>query len=298
MGLSNRLATKVRTSAKTIPVNIPQPWEEIGELAAASVIRAAACTLAQTKLTSSGFRGNDFLGINTSRSSGNSVWWIEQGDDTSWTVSLGQATVAGRAYDWQLHCSFAASAAGHTLEFTTPAVATKDGTQLNKGAYGELRSLITTGLSDPLRISGEAETEVSQQGTSLRRIDASSRRAADHPSTLQFSTVATAAELTALAGRVPFLLARRDDAVSWVWALGWSGNLASQHARLTLVEPLPLSSPVPVALELTCELALTGHVNTDVIASQRAAALGDVILTLLRQLDPQATVTQTPGGAR
>jgi hypothetical protein len=32
MGLSNKLATKIRTAGRTIPVQLPEPWEDRGLL--------------------------------------------------------------------------------------------------------------------------------------------------------------------------------------------------------------------------------------------------------------------------
>jgi hypothetical protein len=66
MGISNKIATKIRTAAKTEVVPLPQPYQAAGYLVAAAVIRAAS-TISQLRLTSSTARGKDFLGVRESR---------------------------------------------------------------------------------------------------------------------------------------------------------------------------------------------------------------------------------------
>ena len=99
MGISNKIATKVRTAAKTEVAPLPRPYEDVGAVVAAAVIRAAASTIGQLKLTSSTARGKDFLGIRQSRSSFASTVSVTQRGQDTWSVSLGVQTVSGWAED-------------------------------------------------------------------------------------------------------------------------------------------------------------------------------------------------------
>jgi hypothetical protein len=89
MGISNKIATKIRTTAKTEIVPLPQPYQDAGYLVAAAVIRAAASTIGQLRLTSSTARGKDFLGIRESRTAHLSTVSVAQRDQDTWSVTLG-----------------------------------------------------------------------------------------------------------------------------------------------------------------------------------------------------------------
>src|SRR6202050_5034694 len=102
MGISNKIARKIRTAAKTEVVPLPQPYEDVGAVVAAAVIRAAASTIGQLKLTSYTARGKDILGIRQSRSTYVSTIIVTQRGQNTWSAGIGVQTVSGWAIDWQV----------------------------------------------------------------------------------------------------------------------------------------------------------------------------------------------------
>jgi len=118
-------------------------------LRAAAVVRAATSAMAAGRhLRSSSFRGRDTLGIFSTIRSDDSTIWVEQTDRSQWTVSLGMATVTGRALDWALQLTLTDSEKDPMeMTLSTPAVATTDGAQVHADEYAELREMIRVGLT-------------------------------------------------------------------------------------------------------------------------------------------------------
>ena len=168
MGLSNTLVTKMRTRARTNPVNVQGSWESNGELIVAAAVRAAACSFGQMGLSSSSHRGSDFLGIASGRSTSASTVWVEQANPSVWSIALGRATQSHtNTLDWMLRFEVAKGVSGHEVKVTTPAVATKDGTLVHKGEYSEIRDLVLTGLASGQWPNVASENAVSAAGCKI-----------------------------------------------------------------------------------------------------------------------------------
>jgi hypothetical protein len=149
VGLIEKGITRHRTREQTSSVAVTDPWDQHGVLTTAAIVRAAACTLAQKKLSSSAFRGRDAFGINSSRSSSASSVWVEQVSSHKWTISLGVSIHSyRRALDWQLIFAITDEPAGNrSVTVSTGAVLTKDGSQIHKNEFSETRDLVLTGLA-------------------------------------------------------------------------------------------------------------------------------------------------------
>ena len=148
MGLTEKLATKMRTRPDLVPIRVQGPWENNGELIAAAVIRGVSIALSQQGLTSSRFRGYDTLGIVSTLSASSSHVWFEQTGTDRWDITLGAETANyGKAIDWTLRFRAQSDPDGYKMEITTPAVLTKSGSQVNKHSYSEARDLVATGLA-------------------------------------------------------------------------------------------------------------------------------------------------------
>jgi hypothetical protein len=115
----------------------------------AAIVRTAACSVAQRgNLRSSGFRGRDTLGIGSAMRSGESTIWVEQAGFEDWALALGLETVKGPALDWALNFH-TARGPRVAVSVTTPAVLTRDGSQVHKQEYLEARELVVAGLTAP-----------------------------------------------------------------------------------------------------------------------------------------------------
>ncbi len=246
MGLSNKLATKIRTAGKSIPVSLPGHWDDNGMLIASAIVRGGAAVIGQLKLTSSGARGKDFLGIREARTKAPSTVWVEQLGLKEWCVSLGQATVAGPALDWQVRLKFSASATGDMAELTTPAMATRDGTLVNKRAHGELRDLLVTGLAQGRAPASGAERAVSDGGLSALTLPPFARIDTAKLLSAVIGTRLSGADLVGCLRLVPYaVLAADEDSIGWRLGEGeaMSGQIVTaviQDARLVQVDPAPL----------------------------------------------------------
>jgi hypothetical protein len=147
MGLIAKQKTKSRTAATQHSANLSTDWAGQGMPHMAAIVRTAACSVAQRQnLRSSGFRGRDTLGIGSAMRSGGSTIWVEQAGFDDWAIGLGLETVKGRALDWGLkfHTSRSQEV---SVSITTPAVLTRDGSQVHKDEYLEARELVVAGLT-------------------------------------------------------------------------------------------------------------------------------------------------------
>jgi hypothetical protein len=258
MGISNKIATKIRTAAKTEVVPLPRPYEDVGSGVAAAVVRAAASTIGQLKLTSSTARGKDILGIRQSRTSYVSTISATQRGQNTWSITLGVPTVSGWATDWQVRVDVEDGATGVTANVTTPATLTLDGTLVNKSAHAELRDLILSGLRAGVLPTGAAEVAVSKAGLAAQQLEPS--YASTEQETLR--TRLGFDEIWAALGIVPFPVAERQ-AAGLSWHLGDNGALAeatiTQDADARVVELH--CSPPPTVLTARRGIALFGAVE-------------------------------------
>jgi hypothetical protein len=177
MGLIAKYRTKARTAAAQYPTNLSTDWAGSGMPHMAAIVRTAACSVAERgDLRSSGFRGRDTLGIGSAMRSGESTIWVEQAGFVDWTLALGLETVKGPALDWALNFH-AIRGPRVSVSITTPAVLTRDGSQIHKHEYLEARELVVAGLTasappanesilDPLLIG----TRVPRRGESLASV--------------------------------------------------------------------------------------------------------------------------------
>lgn len=284
MGISNKIATKMRTAAKAEIVPLPRPYEDVGAAVAAAVIRAAASTIGQLKLTSSTARGKDILGIRQSRSAHVSTISVTQRGQSTWSVTLGVPTVSGWARDWQVKVVLENGATGITANITTPAKLTVDGTLVNKSAHGELRDLVLSGLRAGVLPGGTGEVTVSEAGLASSQPEPlyTSRAQETLRTTLQPDEILAALAL------VPFPVADRQ-AGGLSWRLGETGDLAGQLARASIAE-----DDAARIVELCCSPRLTGAAFSDALAARRGLALFSAVERVIRRLDSGMTHTAEP----
>ncbi|HUY10033.1 MAG TPA: hypothetical protein VMW80_11435 [Candidatus Dormibacteraeota bacterium] len=162
MGFIAKQRTKSRVAAGTFPSNIPgEQWLPDGLLRMAAIVRAGASSIAaHGTLRSSSFRGGDFLGLGSGLRSADSTIWVEQVGYREWDIAIGMATVTGAALDWQIKLQAAGAEGPVSVAISTPTVLMKDGAQIHKEQYLELRELLTTGLmaTAPPNLDGEVAT--------------------------------------------------------------------------------------------------------------------------------------------
>jgi hypothetical protein len=284
MGISNKIATKVRTAAKTEVAPLPRPYEDVGAVVAAAVIRAAASTIGQLKLTSSTARGKDFLGIRQSRSSFASTVSVTQRGQDTWSVSLGVQTVSGWAEDWRVKVVLEDGPAGVTANVTTPATLTLDGTLVNKSAHGELRDLMLSGLRAGTLPGGAAEVAVSEAGLASREL-------APVYASITEQTLRTRLrpdEILKVLTFIPFPVADRyPDGLRW--RLVEAGALAGHVAQASIADDGPTRIVV-----LRCPPQPTGSAITDALVARRGTALFGAVERAVRRLDSGTERTVEP----
>jgi len=286
MGISNKLATKIRTAAKSEVVSLPRPYEDAGAVVAAAVVRAASSTIGQLRLTSYTARGKDFLGVRQSRSTYISVVSVSQRGQSTWSVSLGVQTVSGWAFDWQVKVVLVDGATGITANITTPAALTRDGTLANKSAHGELRDLVLTGLRAGSLPGGGAEVAVSKAGLASRQLEPVREQA---PGRTLRTRLRSGEILSALA-LVPFPVQDRHPG-GVRWRLGESGALAGCVAQVSIT-----ADDAARSIEVHCPVQPSGDAVADALVAARASALFGAVERVMRRLDPGIERTTEPAG--
>jgi hypothetical protein len=288
MGISNKIATKIRTAAKTEVVPLPRPYEDAGAIVAAAVIRAAASTIGQLRLTSSTARGKDILGIRQARSTYVSTISVTQRGQSTWSVALGVQTVSGWATDWQVRVVLEDSQAGVTVNVTTPATLTLDGTLVNKSAHGELRDLVLSGLRAGALPGGGAEVAVSKAGLASSQLDPVHASGAErilrtrlHPD-----------EILAALASVPFPVVDRQPG-GLRWRLGETGAVAGCLVQASIADGGPART-----VTLRCPPRPGGNAVADALVAQRATALFGAVERAMRRLGPDLERTADPVSAQ
>ncbi len=284
MGISNRIATKIRTAAKTETVPLPRPYLDTGAVVAAAIVRAAASTIGQLKLGSSTFRGQDVLGIREARSTYLSTVKVSQRGLVGWSVSLGVLTVSGWTADWMVNVVVEDSPVGATVNVTTPATLTRDGTLVNKSAHGELRDLVLSGLRAGKLPAGTAELAVSKAGLAAEELEPF--YALIPAQTLR--TKLPVAEVHATLALVPFPVAdRQPDRLRW--QLGTAGALADRFAHARITDQGDVRT-----IELECPPQPTGSAVLDGLVARRAGALFQSVQRTIYRLDRDIEITSEP----
>lgn len=288
MGLTNKLATKVRTRDRTELTNLPDPWDEVGARMADAAVRAAVVTIGGLRLNSSAFRGSDFLGINSGRSNARSIVWFEREDSRTWNVALGQQTVKGIAYDWKATFKIVDGPQGRECNISTPAVATKDGTLMNKDAYGEVRDLILEGFRLGRAPSASAEAAASGAGLAVHAKSPLQREIR----AMAITTAASAEAIRASLERLPFPQTHTVDGL--VWSLGTpsvdaTGACAEAAIRDERTQRVVTIQPRNLPTEGFAGLLTRSQID----------AINNLTINLIRKDDPAATIagideTSTP----
>lgn len=283
MGLTNKLATKLRTTAKTEPVGLPTPYEDNGAVVAAAVIRAASATIAQLKLSSSGARGSDFLSMRQTRTAQASILWIHQTGLNQWTIALGAHTAGGWAIDWQLDITIENASTGTTVSITTPTVLTRDGTLVNKAAHAELRDLILTGLKAGRLPRDTAETTISEQGLASPALAPIQLIASGSTQTETIRTSLTSSQITAILDRLPYPSTGQGSQTR-TWQLGTSGDQATRTVELSIADDGQHRT-------LTARYVVTpsGRHVSDALGAARANGLIGLLWHRIEEHDPAAT---------
>lgn len=166
MGFLAKQRTKSRVAVSAHPTSIPSDgWLTDGMPRLAAIVRAGASSIgARANLRSSSLRGSDFLGIGSAIRSADSTIWVEQVGYREWDVAIGMATVKGPALDWQIKLQAPPTAGAVTATISTPTVLTKDGSQVHKDEYLELREILSAGLTAIAPPTMEGEITSSAQG--------------------------------------------------------------------------------------------------------------------------------------
>ncbi len=288
MGFSNKIATRVHTRDRELYAQLPGNWDADAMPLVAAIVRRAAGAIAQQDLQSSGVRGSDFLGIRSAKYEQASVVWVEQRGAREWTVTLGQATTAGQAIDWQLDIAIAPQGISYIARLTTPAVLTRDGTLVHKKAYKEVSDLIATDLESGTKPTTRIESDLSQKGLGLpgpRPI--AQRKVGSHWQTV-IRTSLPRDELDARLKLVPYAPAPGPSTTSYRWRLGPTSEPAGQTADLTIADEGDQR-----VLTLNCQLEPSGHTVNDLLTAERAYALPVALLRAIRLFDANATREDT-----
>jgi len=303
MGLINKLATKMRTKARTSPVNVQGPWENNGELIAAAAVRAAACSLGQMGLLSSSHRGNDFLGIKSARSRSRSTVWVEQASPSVWSIALGRAGHSyTKALDWMLRFEVTKGESDYEVEVTTPAVATKDGTQVHKDQYSEIRDLVLTGLASGQWPNVASENAVSAAGCKIPTPKLTGFREGVESEPRFFETSLTTEEIVSKLSLLPFQVVRVErpptlfesrEVLLFEQVHNVGIGSASGEATISVFQTADGSRRVEVRHTLA-----PGVTPAQVITIAQARVLGVQVFALLKSADPAAKEIQNTTGAQ
>lgn len=262
-------------------------WEIDGAPHVAAVVRAAAAALARPRLVSSGFRGQDTLGIGSIRASGDSSIWYSQTDMHSWTVGLGLDSIQGRVFDWQLTAivTSSASASAPMAQLVTGDALTVDGALVNARPYDELRIALERDLPLTAPANVDAERSVGERGLALPAapLTTADRSPDDAP-----HTVSVALKEDAVRERLRLLhfpVAGPDT-----WSIGPSGSEQNGQVRLELVDDGQRR-----VLHFHVRLPSAEHPLARAVAARQASRLVTIAHGVLAKQDETATYNR---GAR
>lgn len=302
MGFLAKQRTKSRVAASTHPTRIPsEEWLTDGMPRLAAIVRAGASSIAaHANLRSSSLRGNDFLGIGSAMRSADSTIWVEQIGYREWDVAVGMATVKGPALDWQIKLQTPPAAGPVTATISTPTVLTKDGDQVHKDEYLELREILTVGLSATALPTMEGEVASSAQGLQ-GTVPLPFAAESITPLDVTFTITTSQRSASALQRFRAQLHFRRSSErpTEERWLIGLES--ASEPSWVDLLVEDPHESPTIFKTEngadgLTLRFAVhLGHDATNdlanIVATNHARRFAACALGLLRADDEQATIS-------
>ena len=292
MGLIAKQKTKARTAAAQYPTSLSPDWERTGLPHMAAIVRAAVCAVSRRKkLTSSGFRGHDTLGIGSAMRSGESTIWFEQAGLDAWAIGLGLETVSGPALDWGIRLQVSRGSEV-SVALSTPAVLTKDGAQVHKDEYLEVRELVVAGLTASAPPPPDYEVEACRHGLRTPPLPFASEPTTPYDGTY---AIATALEATRAAECLQVLPFAPVDAgpSDGRWRIGLSTAADPSWVVLT-VNDLGASRE----LEFNIHLTRNAHTVTNLVATQHARAFASCALRALQEQDAGASISAAAPGAR
>ncbi len=306
MGFLAKQRTKSRVAASAHPTSIPgEAWLTDGLPRLAAIVRAGASSIgARADLRSSSLRGGDFLGIGSAIRSADSTIWIEQVGYREWDVAVGMATVKGAALDWQIKLQASGSEGPVTATISTPTVLMKDGAQIHKDEYLELREILTAGLTATVPPEMDGEVASSAQGLEgTVPLPFATEAITPYDGTFTIATSQGAASaLDRLRSQLHFRRST-DRPTADRWLIGLDSSSEPSWADLVVEdrrESLALFEPEDGADGVVLRFAVhLGHDATNdaanIVATNHAKRFAACVLALLRTDDQHATING--GGA-
>jgi len=286
MGLANKLATKVRTKARSAPVVISGPWPTYGQYVAAAIMRAVAATLGSEHLRSSAFRGRDVWGMHYNSSSGDSIVWLDQSSPIKFSIGIGQRAINyGRVLDWQLDFTFSDGPEGRYVDVITPAVSTTNGTQIHKDQYSEIRDLVLTGLSTGTMPNPNAELAASQAGLQVTSAPVANMVANASRRRTIIDTALTPPQVHERVSMLPFPEATTGQTEVRRFGVAADGGDTEHYTEVSIAV-----KDGHCRVECTVDIPLVNHPVIDMLHVLRAHSITETIFTLLYQLDPATTL--------
>ncbi len=288
MGLISKQRTKARTAPAVHVTSLSGRWMTEGMPHMAAIVRAAASSLAGGKeLKSSGFRGHDTLGISSAMRSGGSTIWVEQKTFVSWAIGLGLNTIQGPAYDWHLELRASTADDGTvSVAATTPHVLTKDGAQVHKNEYLEVRELVIAGLAAPAMPRPNPETAVNARGLSFLPAPFAEQPLAPYDGTFALATKSSPTEVRECLETLHFSRLQ-VSAGGARWAIGLRDTPALSWAELT-IEP---HADDASTLRFTVHLAEDDNTAISILSTRHARRFVVCVLAALRLRDENATIS-------
>jgi hypothetical protein len=286
MGLISKQRTKARTAPADHATNLSGEWVTEGMPHMAAIVRAAASSLAAGKdLKSSGFRGHDTLGIGSAIRSGGSTIWVEQAGFGVWAVGLGLATVRGPAFDWQLMFKATLADSGAvSVCVTSPNVLTKDGTQVHKDEYLEVRELVLAGLSASYPPKLGPEVAAGVRGLSFLPAPFAEEPLTPYDGSFSITTRLASDELRGCLARLHF--SRQQGGLGAErWLIGLRSVPAPSWIDLTVTDEGGVR-----ALKFDAHLAHNENLSLNVICAHHARRFASCVLGSLRARDETAAI--------
>jgi hypothetical protein len=281
MGLIEKAITKNRIKPKDAPANLPAPYLFRGNLAVARVTRSAMFALAQKgDLTSSAHRGRDTLGIGSSMNSGASTLWFSELNDRTWDVSLGLDGVRGKAIDWTVRLQVSDDAS--SVAITTPAVLTKDGTQVHRKQYQDFIDLAQTGLASGNPPASDSEIAATNATLEAGGIPVVSTEDGFEHQDRSWTTMLSIDEIEAMLHSVPFPVAQTEPG-ALVIATGLDPQDEQRHGKVSAID-----EGAHRRVRYSADMPLTGSIVTDTITVRRAIAAGELVGIALQAFDPDS----------
>jgi hypothetical protein len=301
MGFIAKQRTKSRVAPGTYPSTIPgEQWLTDGLLSMSAIVRAGASSIAaRGNLRSSSFRGGDFLGIGSSLRSSGSTIWVEQIGYREWQVALGMATVSGPALDWAIKLQAPGHEGPVTVAISTPTVLMKDGAQVHKDEYLELREILITGLTAENSPSMDGEVAATEAGLRMASLPFADAPVTPCDETFTISTSLSGASVLERLRTWLHFKRSSDGPTQDRWLLGLDGGGCPSWADLTVEDSdhdLALFTPEEgnsgAALRFNVHLGHDdGNELANIVATNHARRFVGYTLALVREQDGNASLS-------